>query len=331
MPDTNALRKRNSPVIIVHGGAWAIPKHLTDATLKGVRTAAALAHDLLLSGGSASDAVQTAITCLEDNPCFDAGIGSCLTSEGKVEMDAAIMTDGRAGPRAGAVACVTEVQNPIKLASHVLSSPHVLLVGAGADAFAREKGLQLAEGNTLITDSARAEHEAYNQYGNVVDALFNSHDTVGAAALDMYGILACGTSTGGITRKRPGRVGDSPVVGSGLYCERGVGACSTTGHGESIMKMVLARGIIARAEMRAERKCLKKRDAEDVKVGGELGSVITIELEKMRRRTGGCGGAIMVGADGSLGWGCTTERMAWASVGMDGASQCGIDAGVVLE
>lgn len=313
------------PCIVVHGGAWAIPPALTPASLAGVRRAAAAGHAVLRAGGAALDAVEAAVVVLEDDPAFDAGTGSVLNARGDVEMDAAVMTEGPGtdGMRAGGVAAVAAVRNPVRLARAVMEkTPHCLLVGGGANSFAEEAGVErVADQRELVSDVAVEEWERFKKYGKAVSSLFNrgsdathfdeerGHDTVGAVALDETGGLAVATSTGGITFKRAGRVGDSPLIGSGLYCDADIGAASTTGHGESIMKTCLARHALL----------LMQLDSADAAAAS------TRALAHMKAKTGGCGGIIIVDAAGNMAFDFTTSRMAWASVDAAGKLRSGID------
>ena len=232
------------PTIAVHGGAWAIPDDLRQASLDGVGRATALGWEALTSNGSAVDAVEAAVRYLEEDPAFDAGRGAVLTSAGTVELDAVIM-DGR-DLSAGAVASLGPVLNPVSVARAVMErSEHVLLCGAGADAFAREIGVEASSADDLVTAAAREEYEQMKTYPTTVETLFNAraqlgHDTVGAVAVDADGNVAAATSTGGITFKRPGRVGDSPILGSGCLADNATGCISTTGHGESLMRFTFA-------------------------------------------------------------------------------------------
>eukprot|EP00178_Gracilaria_changii_P012905 TRINITY_DN3634_c0_g1_i1.p2 TRINITY_DN3634_c0_g1~~TRINITY_DN3634_c0_g1_i1.p2 ORF type:complete len:316 (-),score=47.13 TRINITY_DN3634_c0_g1_i1:363-1310(-) len=300
-----------TPVIIVHGGAWAIPDATAEATEASVRRAASIGHSLLTHSHSALDAVEAAVRHLEQDPLFDAGIGSCLTETGTVEMDAAVMFDAAKGLRSGAVACVSNCIHPISVARGVMEqTPHCMLVGRGADAFSNHLGLGSATSEQLVSSEAMKEWKNLRRFGNAVHTLFNGHDTVGAVAMDIHGNLASATSTGGITGKKLGRVGDSPIFGSGLFCDRDVGACSTTGHGESIMQVCLAKNALALVEWRnlsAEQACKSA-------------------LQRMEQKTGGCGGIIMVDAKGNVSHACTTKRMAWASIDKSGALTSGIDA-----
>ena len=212
--------------IIVHGGAGKIDPEGVPVRLAGCRTAAAAGYAVLKANGKALDAVQAAVIELENNPLFNAGHGSTLNRDGSVETDAAIM-DG-ATLRAGAVAAVCGVRNPVTLARAVMeASPHVLLVGAGAQHFAVQQGVELCDPRELVVPAQRAHWE-------------KEHGTVGAVALDGQGHLAAATSTGGVFDKLAGRVGDSPLIGCGTYAD-GHAAVSCTGVGEDIIRTTLAR------------------------------------------------------------------------------------------
>lgn len=315
------------PSIIVHGGAWKIPAALTDKSLEGVRRAALAGYQVLSQGGSALDAVEAAVCVLENDPVFDAGKGSCLNNVGEVEMDAVIMSEESSRPhslQAGAVAAVSQVKNPVRLARKVLEQTrHCLLVGQNADKFAEDsnkldKSIELVSSwKELVTDDAAKEWETYQKYQTVVTTLFNSvheqngHDTVGAVAVDAHGMFAAATSTGGITNKMAGRVGDSPIIGSGAYVSCEAGAVSATGHGESIMKIALSKHALHLVEH-------GDMSAHDAAVSS---------LNYMQRKTGGRGGLIIVDKNGRVAHSFTTERMAWASIesGDGGQLKCGID------
>jgi isoaspartyl peptidase/L-asparaginase-like protein (Ntn-hydrolase superfamily) len=239
--------------LVIHGGAGIARDELTPEKETACRTtlgeALRAGHKILLGGGTSLDAVQAAIVVLEDSPLFNAGRGSALTSAGTVEMDASIMDGGK--PSAGAVAGVRGVRNPIRLARLVMErTPHVLLAGAGAEDFARECALPFEPAEWFITPEqkeklrkVKAGKSAEHRAGEDVTALTG---TVGAVALDRHGHLAAGTSTGGLTNKRPGRVGDSPLIGAGNFAEDGVCAVSCTGHGESFIRSVVAYDVAAR-------------------------------------------------------------------------------------
>lgn len=316
---------KNKPVVIVHGGAWQIPKSYTEASVAGVKKAALIAYEILqnnASDTSALDAVEAAVRYMESDPIFDAGVGSCLTETGEVEMDASIMTDT---PTLGAVAAITNVKHPISTARALMQTQHCLLVGAGANAFAKLSGQPIVQTSELVTEGARREWESFKKYGHVVHDLFNSsvnndvsqnsgHDTVGAVALDINGRIACATSTGGITYKHQGRVGDSPIVGAGLFCQRGVGGVSATGHGESILQTVLCKHII---DLMAMRKLPLSEATQDA-------------LQLMRRQTAGCGGVVALDASGNWAADFTTSRMAWAVVDANATLRVGIDKGETI-
>jgi beta-aspartyl-peptidase (threonine type) len=229
------------PSLIIHGGAWNIPDQAVEDCRAGIRRALEAGWKILSSGGSATDAVESSIVILEDDPTFDAGFGAHLNTEGRVQLDAIIM-DG-ATLKAGSVAAVERIRNPIRLARQVLEhSEHMMIVAAGAEKFAAEHGVPLCAPEDLIherervawarclEDSHAAEHHVGHESG-----------TVGAVALDQHGHLVAGTSTGGTCCKLPGRVGDSPLIGCGCYADAEAGGVSCTGHGEGIMKIVMAK------------------------------------------------------------------------------------------
>ena len=234
----------NNPILLVHGGAWAIPGNMVEAHLNGVRNAIAAGWRVLEKGGTALDAVEEAVVVMEDDETFDAGRGSFLNREGKVQLDA-LMMDG-ATLRAGGVGCVEHIANPIRAARKVLSeSPHVYFVGEGAERFAQEQGLPLCENKELVipreVERLRAFQSNASKDNQDTFAPTISHDTVGAVALDTSGNIAAATSTGGTLNKAPGRLGDSSLIGCGCYADNQSAAASTTGWGEPIMKLVLAK------------------------------------------------------------------------------------------
>ena len=276
-----------TPVLVMHGGAGVIRKDLTPEKEKRVRAdmeqALATGYAVLKSGGSSLDAVSKAITVLEDSPLFNAGKGAVFTHDGKNELDAAIM-DG-ATLRAGAIANVHRVRNPILLARAVMEkSQHVMLVGDGAEAFAREVGIALVEPSYFRTE------ERWQQLQEALKAERNKqastlgraihYGTVGAVALDAQGHLAAATSTGGMTDKRWGRVGDSPIIGAGTYANAHC-AVSATGWGEYYIRAVAAHDICARVEY-GKQPVAKAADAVvmDVvpKLGGD-GGVIALDAK----------------------------------------------------
>jgi len=240
--------------IAVHGGAGAVPRAALTPEREaryreGLERALDAGYALLEGGGSSLDAVTTAVRILEDDPLFNAGHGAALTRDGAAELDAAIM-DGRQ-LRAGAVASVRHVRNPIELARRVMEkSRHVLLVGAGAEEFALEEKFQLVP-NLYFRTAQRVEQlEAEQRGARVSDLVPSTRGTVGAVARDTAGNLAAATSTGGMTNKRPGRVGDSPIIGAGTYAKNGVCAVSATGHGEYFIRAVAAHHVCTAVEYR---------------------------------------------------------------------------------
>ncbi len=282
--------------IVVHGGAWNIPENLVGDSIKGVEDATKIGWEILENGGSALDAVEAAVMNLEDNPTFDAGIGSVLTENGEIEMDAMIM-DGKF-LNAGAVAGIRDIKNPIHLARLVMEhTDHVMLIGEGAMRFAKEMKVPRISQELLLTDEALAAWNKYRQFKKAVSTFFSGHDTVGAVAIDQEGNLAAATSTGGITGKKPGRVGDSPIIGAGGYADNRIGAASATGHGESILKVVLSRQALFYVQQ-----------------GVSVIAAAKKALSMMKARVNGHGGLILVDVLGNYAAQFNTEKMAWAAM-----------------
>jgi len=276
--------------LAVHGGAWDIPPELVEPHRAGVARALERGWDVLTRGGSALDACEAAITLLEDDPALDAGIGSHLNRAGRVQLDAILM-DGLS-LKAGAIAAVERIRNPIQVARLVLErSEHMMLVGAGAEQFAREMGVKLCDPAELVV----AREEALWSKNAQALAAGCPAGTVGAAALDAQGNLAAGTSTGGPAYKHPGRVGDSPLIGCGCYADNRTGAVSTTGWGEAMMKVVMA-----------------KTASDLLGTGLDPHAVAEKALALLAERTAGTGGLIIVGRQGRVGAAFTTPRMAYA-------------------
>jgi len=301
----------NNPVILVHGGAWAIPDDLVQAHLNGVRAAAAAGWRALEGGGSALDAIEAAVLVMEDDEAFDAGRGSFLNRDGRVQLDA-LMMDGRT-LRAGGIGCVEHIRNPIHLARMVLDeSPHVYLVSEGAEAFATLHGIDLCPNEDLVIPREverlrlAQEKEVAGESRDVFAAPTLSHDTVGAVALDRAGNIAAAASTGGTLNKTPGRVGDSSLIGCGCYADNDSAAASTTGWGEPMMKLVLA-----------------KWAADRVLAGGDPALVAAEAMAYLNRRLNGHGGIILLDAQGRFGLAHNTPRMAWA-LRTAAAQECGI-------
>jgi beta-aspartyl-peptidase (threonine type) len=285
------------PRIIVHGGAGARPADDPEALAahEGCVRAAELGQAILVAGGTALDAVQAAVRALEDDERFNAGRGSCLTRDGTVELDAALMSGD--GLRAGAVAAVSGVRNPIDLARRVLDEgEHVLLVGEGALAFAREAGIALCPPDHHVTEGARAAlaRELARRAASGA-APPRGGGTVGAVAVDAAGHVAAATSTGGMVGKRPGRVGDSPLIGSGTYADDLAGAVSATGHGERIIQVALAKTAIDLLRAGAS-----AHDAAQ-------GALATLA------RVAGHAGLIVIGRGGDVGAAFNTTSMAWSA------------------
>src|SRR5258705_2886776 len=232
------------PALIVHGGAWDIPDEAVDACKSGCERALGAGWTLLAGGGSALDAVEAAIMVLEDDPVFDAGYGSHLNLDGRVECDAIVMNGSTL--RAGAAATLQRVKNPIQAARKILENcPHMMLVADGAERFPKEHGVKLCKPEELVSE---AEHEAWMKCKADKHAAehHRGHEqgTVGAVALDSNGNLFAATSTGGTCCKLPGRVGDSPLIGCGCYADSEAGGVSSTGYGEAIMKVVMAKAAV---------------------------------------------------------------------------------------
>ncbi|VTU35290.1 isoaspartyl peptidase/L-asparaginase family protein [Variovorax sp. RA8] len=253
---------RTTPVIAIHGGAGTISAAALDAGAaqayhEALRAIVQAGQALLLGGASALDAVCLAVEMLEECPLFNAGRGAVFTHAGTHELDAAVMNG--ADLRAGAIACVSRIRRPVRAARAVMEDgAHVLLVGAGAEDFARERGLEMVDPAWFSTEARRAQLERAQAAGRVAldhDGTANTgapldegrkFGTVGAVALDMQGHLAAATSTGGMTNKRVGRVGDSPLIGAGTYADDKRAAVSCTGSGEMFIRAAAAYDVCAR-------------------------------------------------------------------------------------
>jgi L-asparaginase / beta-aspartyl-peptidase len=296
------------PVLVVHGGAWAMPDDMVDAHIHGVTNALAAGWHVLERGGSALDAVENAVVIMEDDETFDAGHGSFLNRDGRVQLDALIM-DG-ATLRAGGVGCVERLRNPVRAARKILSeSPHVYFVAEGAEKFASEHGIPLCRNEDLIIprelerlrryqeQNARlgSDNDDSGQVGKELFAPEISHDTVGAVALDRDANIAAATSTGGTLNKAPGRLGDSSLIGCGCYADNLSAAASTTGWGEPIMKLVLA-----------------KWTADRVAAGNLPEWAAQEAMNYLQQRVNGHGGIIVLNREGHFGIAHNTPRMAWA-------------------
>ena len=297
--------------IVIHGGAGSMTRstlstHQDKAARTGLRLALEAGASRLREGGTAMDAVEAAVRVLEDDPNFNAGRGSVFTAEGRVECDAAIM-DG-IDRKAGAVAGIRSTRNPITLARAVMEqSPHVFLAGSGADAFARAHNVEAAGPDWFETPERRRQ---LDEILANPDAPFDSgmkYGTVGAVARDTHGHVASATSTGGLTGKKWGRVGDSPLIGAGTYADDRAGAISCTGAGEYFIRLGVAHEIAARVRL-----C-----GEDMQAAADA---LIAELTAL----GGKGGVIIAPASGPGGWAFNTPGMYRATVDASGAEHLAI-------
>lgn len=292
------------PAIIVHGGAWNIPEDEHKAHKHGCCHAALIGYQLLVQGGTALDAVEAAVIFLEDDPAFDAGTGSHLNQAGVVQLDAGIM-DG-ATLQVGAVAAIENIKNPIKVARRLLTSEHNMFVGHGASAWAEQSGIPLVDPTELIVPREQHRYEQSLRDGAPdVDRAFGRADgTVGAVAIDQDGNLAAATSTGGLLFKPVGRVGDSPLPGCGYYADNESGAVSTTGHGEYIIRIQLARTAVEIV------KALHATPIEQDSIFAKRAAQTAIDT--LATRVGGHGGLIMIDRFGQVGFAYNTPYMAVA-------------------
>ncbi|XP_077615758.1 isoaspartyl peptidase/L-asparaginase isoform X1 [Crocuta crocuta] len=297
-----------NPVIVVHGGgASNISKDRKERVRQGIIRAATEGYKILKDGGSAVDAVEGAVTFLEDDPEFNAGCGSVLNVNGDVEMDASIMNGKDLS--AGAVSAVQGIANPIKLARLVMEkTTHCFLTDQGAAKFAAAMGVPTVPKEQLVTERnvKRLEKEKHEKGASKSDCEKNL-GTVGAVALDRNGNVAYATSTGGIVNKMVGRVGDTPCIGSGGYADNDIGAISTTGHGESILKVNLARLTLFHVEQ-----------------GKTLEEAADLSLGYMKAKLKGLGGLILVSKAGDWAVKWTSASMPWAAA-KDGQLHSGID------
>lgn len=284
----------DTTAIAVHGGAFDIPPADKERFREGCLAAARAGWQALAGGGSALDAVEAAVRDLEGSGIFGAGRGSALSEEGFIELDAGMMDGERL--HVGSVASVRGVPNVITLARRVLESPFAVFTGDGARQFAERAGLETCGPHELASDVERAIWEEHKRHPDPdwVGTMFG-RDTVGAVALDRSGNLAAGTSTGGMPFKPPGRVGDSPFIGAGLYADNETGAASTTGHGERIIPVVLA-----------------KRAADLMGEGLDPQTAAERALATLAR-VKGLGGLITMDRKGRVGVTWSTPAMAWAA------------------
>jgi beta-aspartyl-peptidase (threonine type) len=299
--------------IAIHGGAGTILKstmtsEMEEHYLNALETAVRCGYDILEEGGSSLEAVEAAVMELEDSPLFNAGKGSVFTHEGTHEMDASVMEGGHL--KAGAVAGVKNIRNPVELARSIMeNSEHVMMIGEGAEEFARKKRLQFEDDDYFFSqyrhDQWKAMHDSEKTQ---LDHSNNKFGTVGAVALDSAGNLAAATSTGGMTNKRYGRVGDSPIIGSGTYANNKTCAVSCTGHGEYFIRGVVAYDV----------SCLMEYKGFSLKKACEF--VVMDKLKKF----GGEGGLIAIDVLGNMELVFNTEGMYRASAHSDGSMKCEI-------
>ena len=280
--------------VVIHGGAGSEriahddPEHEASARA-GLNEALDAGSAILASGGSAVDAVEAAARSLEENPCFNAGRGSVLTEQGEVELDAAIM-EGR-NRAAGAVSGIKTTRAPISLARLLMEQgPHVFLTGAAADRFAAARQVEQVANDFFILPERRRQLEEALAAGSAADPI--KYGTIGAVAVDVHGDVAAATSTGGITAKRWGRVGDSPLIGAGTYADNRAAAISATGSGEYFIRAVAAHEVAARMRL----------------AGETLQQAIDSVLADISA-LGGKGGLIAIAPNGDAAWAMTTPAM----------------------
>lgn len=279
------------PVIVVHGGAKTISEDKVAANHAGCLAAVEAGWVVLRSGGSAAEAVEAAIRVLESDQTFNAGFGSTLNSEGEVEVDAAMMDGATLGW--GAVAAVQGVRHPISAARKIMDEKPRLLVARSGERFAQKHGIEMCSKDNLVSE------EQYHEWKEDVEVL-DRPNTVGCVALDVNGNLVAGTSTGGTTGQPQGRVGDTALVGCGLYADNRLGACSTTGDGESIIPVVLAKTAI------------------DALAGGRHPDEAAQQaIATLMERVEGEAGCILLDRQGRIGWAYNSQDMAVAYMSDD--------------
>lgn len=287
------------PIIIVHGGAGDIPQSRVQGKLDGVKSSVKAGYAVLTTGGTALEAVKVAVMSMENDPNFNAGYGSVLNLDGEVEMEASMMCGKNLD--VGAVTLIKDFANPISIAHRVLTdSPHSLLGGEGAKKFALEKNFTQVPNESLITLQAKDSLKRFLEHGEFGRTEIGEIDgggvgTVGAVAIDSNGHIAVATSTGGMSGKAVGRIGDTPQIGSGTYADDNVGGVSTTGHGESILKCCLAHGIVKLMES-----------------GIKAPNATYTAVNSMTKRLDTTAGAITLSKDGEVGVYFSSKRMAWA-------------------
>lgn len=272
--------------IIVHGGAKTISNDKAKANIDGCTAAAEAGWAVLSRGGSAIEAVEAAIRVLEDDPTFNASMGATLDTDGEVYLDAGMMEGTNL--RWGGVVAVQGVSHPISVARKILEDKPRLLASEGAERFVAENGFEMCKPTDLITYEVRQECEKE-------EAVLDRPATVGCVALDANGILVAGTSTGGIAHQPPGRVGDSALIGCGLYADSKIGACSTTGDGESIIPVVLAKTAV---DLLAQ--------------GRHPDEAAQMAIDTLQQKVEGEAGCILIDPQGRVGWAHNSQGMAVA-------------------
>ncbi len=306
-----SARPRTPVAIAIHAGAGTISKEdltaVREQEIRDTLTRAVQAgHEILSAGGSSLDAVTVAVTMLEDSPDFNAGRGAVFNAEGRHEMDASIMDGSKLD--AGSVAGVHNIRNPILLARKIMSdSVHVMLMGEGAEVFARQHDIEFAGDDYFFTEyrwkqlqqAKSGENQNSHYFSDPPDRWLS---TVGAVALDAQGNLAAATSTGGMTNKRWGRVGDSPIIGAGTYADNRSCAVSATGHGEYFIRATVARDICSRVQYLGR----SLNDAADYVINGQL------------KAMGGDGGIIAVDGKGNIAQTFNTPGMYRAMIDANG-------------
>jgi beta-aspartyl-peptidase (threonine type) len=262
--------------VIVHGGAKTIKTADREANRVGCLRALAAAQTVLAAGGRSTEAVEAAVRLLEDDPTFNAGVGSEPNSEGDIEMCAALMEGQELN--VGAVGAIRAVRHPVSVARLMLRAEPILMVGDGARSFAREHGAELCDLSDLKTDR---------------DSVEGRHDTVGCVALDSEGLFAVATSTGGLSGSPPGRVGDSPQPGCGFYADNRIGAVALSGDGENIARLTLASRVMSALADKGPNGAVSEAIRSLARIGGEAG-------------------AIAIGKGGQIGWGHDSKHLAVA-------------------
>lgn len=279
-----------TPIVLVHGGAGDVPEASRAAHAEGCRIAAEEGLRELLRTGSAIDAVARAVEVLEDDPKFNAGTGACLTRDRTLELDASIMEG--TSMRGGAVCAMPPFKNPVRIARAVMDDGrHVLYACEGAARFAIEKGFAPADPASMTTDKARLR---LDEFLSGAAGSGWAGGTVGAVACDVHGRVASATSTGGRVGKRPGRVGDTPILGAGTWADDGSAAASATGHGEEIIRFGLTRWA-----------------CDLVRMGVDPQRASEVAIARFAERVGGVGGIILVDPRGAAGIARNTATMSW--------------------